>query len=159
MSCFQPIEIAIKKLFLQQIVVFNIAHSHILFSLFSPWQDSWNKQMFNIFFKKINHSFKSTMSQCRFPLHWSTLCTVWLDWAIYWTLGNFSNHVATIILPKLPTFKGNFCKGVQNLSFFQWNHFWATLIDIWRLFNGHTACVELFEKLFYRIGFLNPITL
>ena len=35
-----------------------------------------------------------------------------------------------IILPKSPTFLGNFCKGVFN--------FWATFIDIWRLFIDHT---------------------
>ena len=35
---------------------------------------------------------------------------VWPDWAIYCTLGNFSKPVATIILPKSPTFLGNFCK-------------------------------------------------
>ena len=29
---------------------------------------------------------------------------VWPDWAIYCTLGNFSEPAATIILPKLPTF-------------------------------------------------------
>ena len=34
---------------------------------------------------------------------------------------------------------GNFCKGVKNLSFFLWNHFWANFIDIWRLFTGHTG--------------------
>ena len=43
--------------------------------------------------------------------------TVWSDWAIYWILGNFSKSVASIILPKLPTFLGNFCKGVKNFNF------------------------------------------
>ena len=33
---------------------------------------------------------------------------VWPDWAIYWTLGNFSKSVATISLHKSPTFLGNF---------------------------------------------------
>ena len=36
--------------------------------------------------------------------------SVWPDWAIYCTLGNFSKSVAAIILPKLPTFLGKFCK-------------------------------------------------
>ena len=27
----------------------------------------------------------------------------------------------------------------KSLSDFQWNHFWATFIDIWRLFPGHTV--------------------
>ena len=31
---------------------------------------------------------------------------VWPDWAIYYTLGNFSKHVVTVILLKLPTFLG-----------------------------------------------------
>ena len=30
---------------------------------------------------------------------------------------------------------GNFSKGVKK---FLWNNFWATFIDIWRLFTGHT---------------------
>ena len=41
------------------------------------------------------------------------LSSVWPDSAIYWTLGNFSKPVATISLPKSPTFLGNFCKGVK----------------------------------------------
>ena len=42
---------------------------------------------------------------------------MWPDWTIYWTLGNFSKSVATISLPKSPTFLGNFCKGVKILIF------------------------------------------
>ena len=30
---------------------------------------------------------------------------------------DFSNPVATVILPKLPTFLGNFCKGVKIFNF------------------------------------------
>ena len=44
--------------------------------------------------------------------------SVWPDWAIFCTLGNFSKRVARIIWP---------------------NHFWATFMKIWRLFTGHTA--------------------
>ena len=36
---------------------------------------------------------------------------------IYYTLSNFSKPVATIILPKLPTFLGDFCKGVKIFHF------------------------------------------
>ena len=39
------------------------------------------------------------------------------DWAIYWTLGNFSMSVATISLSKSLPFLGNFCKGVKNFNF------------------------------------------
>ena len=42
---------------------------------------------------------------------------VWPDWAIYWTLDNFSKPLATISLPKSPTFSGNFYKGVKILNF------------------------------------------
>ena len=31
----------------------------------------------------------------------------------------------------------------QNLLFFKWNHFWATFIDIWWLFTGHTVLFPL----------------
>ena len=43
--------------------------------------------------------------------------SVWPDWAIYWTLGNFSKPLATINLPKSPTLLGNFCKGVKIFNF------------------------------------------
>ena len=39
------------------------------------------------------------------------------DWAIYWTLGNFSKPLAAISLPKSTTLLGNFCKGVKTLIF------------------------------------------
>ena len=35
------------------------------------------------------------------------------DWEIYWTFGIFLKPLATIIVPKSPTFLGNFCKGVK----------------------------------------------
>ena len=44
--------------------------------------------------------------------------SVWPDWAIYWTLGNFSKDLATIILPKSDTFLGNFGDGVKIFIFF-----------------------------------------
>ena len=42
---------------------------------------------------------------------------VWPDWAIFCTLGNHSKLVAKIILPKLPTLLGNFCKGAKTFHF------------------------------------------
>ena len=42
---------------------------------------------------------------------------VWPDWAIYWTLGEFLNTLATINLSKSPTFLGNFCKHVEIFHF------------------------------------------
>ena len=52
------------------------------------------------------------------------LCVIKLKF----TLGEFSKPVATIILPKLPTFLGNFCKGVKIF---------------------HVSCVIIFGKLLY----------
>ena len=36
---------------------------------------------------------------------------------LYWSLGNFLKPLATIKLPKSPTFLGNFCKGVKIYHF------------------------------------------
>ena len=36
------------------------------------------------------------------------------DWVIYSILGNFSKHATTIILPKPPTFLGQFFLSCQN---------------------------------------------
>ena len=44
--------------------------------------------------------------------------SVWPDWVIYCTLGNFAKPMATIILPKSPTFLGNFCKCVKTFHFY-----------------------------------------
>ena len=65
--------------------------------------------------------------------------SVWPDWAIYWTLGNFWKPVATISLPKYLTFLGDFCKGVKIIYFSSEIIFGQLLIDIRRLFTGHTA--------------------
>ena len=46
-----------------------------------------------------------------------SLANVWADWAIYWTLGNFSSLWQQLILPKSPTFLGNFCKLSKSLIF------------------------------------------
>ena len=48
-------------------------------------------------------------------------------------LGKHSKPVATTILPKLPTMLGNFCISIKII------HFWATFIDIWRFYTGHTG--------------------
>ena len=47
----------------------------------------------------------------------SILLTVWPDLAIYWTLGKFLKPLATIKLPKYPSFLGSFCKGVKIIHF------------------------------------------
>ena len=52
---------------------------------------------------------------------------VWPDWVIYCILGNFSKPVATISLPKLPTFIGNFFKLSKSIILLV-KSFWATFI-------------------------------
>ena len=61
----------------------------------------------------------------------------WPDSAIYWTLDNFLKPLATINLPRSPTFLGNFCKGVKIY------HFSSEIIlgNFYRhfvIFSGHT---------------------
>ena len=55
------------------------------------------------------------------------LYSVWPDWTIYSTYGNFSKPVATIILPKSPTFLYYFCKGFKNFHFSSEIIFWKLL--------------------------------
>ena len=58
---------------------------------------------------------------------------------IYWTLGNFTKPVATISLPKSPTFLGNFCKGEKIFNVSSEIIFGQLLQTIWRFLSGHTA--------------------
>ena len=67
------------------------------------------------------------------------LWSVWPDWAIYFTLGNFSKPVARIIFPKLPTFSVNFCNGVIILHC-------SSEIFFGQLFTGHTGYDEVREN-------------
>ena len=59
--------------------------------------------------------------------------------AIYLTLCNLFKPLATF-LPKLPTFLGNFCKGVKIplINFSSEIIFWATFRHL-AIFSGHTA--------------------
>ena len=66
--------------------------------------------------------------------------SVWPDWAIYWTMGNFLKPLETIYLPKPSTFLDNLCKG------FKIHHFRATFIDIWQFFSGHTGENQVVKK-------------
>ena len=75
-----------------------------------------------------------------------TLVAVWPDLAIYWTFGNFLKHLATINLPRSPTFLGIFVKFSCEIIFrqllwrfvdFFWSH-WLKLITWLEQFN-HTG--------------------
>ena len=68
------------------------------------------------------------------------LHSVWPDWAIYWTLGKFLKRLATIYLPNLPHSLAIFVKVSKSIDFLV-KSFWATFIDIWRFFSGHTVCI------------------
>ena len=54
--------------------------------------------------------------------------------AIYWTFGNFLKPLATINLPKSPTFLGNFCKCVKIYHFSSEINFGQLFIVNWRFF-------------------------
>ena len=62
---------------------------------------------------------------------------VWPYWAIYWTLGNFLKPMATISLPKSPTFLGNFWKVWQFIIFLV-KSFLANFYTHLAIFSGHT---------------------
>ena len=52
--------------------------------------------------------------------------------------GQLLKHLSTINLPKSPHILRQFLQRCQNLSFFYWNLFWATFIDIWWFLSSHT---------------------
>ena len=62
---------------------------------------------------------------------------VWPDWAIYWTLRNFLMPLATIILPKSPTFLGNFSIGVKIYHFSSEINFRQLLYTFGQFFWSH----------------------
>ena len=81
---------------------------------------------------------------------------MWPDWAIFYTLGNFSKPLATISLPKYLTFLGNFCKGVKiyhfsseiifgqlyrHLAIFIWAHWLRSTVFV--------SCYQIFSQPLY----------
>ena len=120
-----------------------LVHIHILgFWKGSIWQVSSILRAYLLPNFKIFYSFRAASF---FLFRWQSLCPappVWPDWAIYWTLGNFSKLLALINLSRSPTFLGNFCKGVKIFYFFLVKSFLGNFIDIWRLFTGHTDCTQ-----------------
>ena len=65
----------------------------------------------------LDDRFKIKKRTCLKPSSFHSSSSVWPDWGIYWTLGNFLKPLAAINLPKSPTFLGNFCKGVKIYHF------------------------------------------
>ena len=74
------------------------------------------------FFTKISHDNDASTFSVKRVWTSDDHLSVWPDWLIYWTLGHFLKPLATINLPKYPTFFGNFCKGVKI------NHFSSEII-------------------------------
>ena len=81
----------------------------------------WNFGMHSSLFRKWRtfEQKKFDFSKQKFFGKWSQVYKepVWPDWAIYWTLGNFLKPLATINLPKSPTFLSSFCEGVKIYHF------------------------------------------
>ena len=79
----------------------------------SRYHSPWNKSAcFAQFCKRQNEYFPIS----KFAVKWRLIvvwCSVWADWAIFCTLANFLKPLATINMPKVFTFLGNFCKGVK----------------------------------------------
>ena len=78
--------------------------------------------------------------------------SVWPDWVIYWTLGNFLKPLATIHLPKSPIFLGNFCKGVKIVHFSSeiiFGNFYRHLL----IFSGHSDLFIVYFRSFQKKHF------
>ena len=74
-------------------------------------------------------------------LRFCEFLSVWPDWAIYWTLGNFIKPLAAINLPKSNTFLGNYWKGVNIYNFSC--DFWANFYRNLGFLSGHTDyCIQ-----------------
>ena len=80
---------------------------------------------------------------------------MWPDWAIFCTLGNFSNPGTTIGLPKSPTFLRNFCKDVK-IYHFSNEIIFGYFIEIREFFSGHTACILPFQTFHGRLSGRKP---
>ena len=84
--------------------------------------------------------------QIDFDRDYGPLGAVWPDWAIYYTLGNFLKPLATINLPKSPTFLGNFGKGVKIYHFSYEISFGQLLWTFGDFFWSHSLGVRSGDK-------------
>ena len=73
---------------------------------------------------------------------------VWPDWTIYWTLDKFLKPLATINLPKSPTFLCNFCKGVKIYHFSSEIVIGQLLKSFGNFFWSHWSSVTSFVEYF-----------
>ena len=91
---------------------------------------------------------KSQFQRNLFPLkkifHLSLTTSVtrlgdWLDF------GQLFKAIGNIYFAQISHILRHFLWRWQNLSFFKWNHFWATFIDIWRFFLVTLQCPNMFH--------------
>ena len=76
---------------------------------------------------------------------------MWPDLAIYWTLGNYSKPLATINLPKCPTFLGNFCTCVKIFNFYSeiiLDNFYRHLASFYWSHCPRVTFITLFQAIF-----------
>ena len=79
------------------------------------------------------HNSRVIKYDCRaFKFH-----AVWPDWAIM-HFGLLFKAFGNNLFAKISHILRQFLLRCQNLSFFWWNHFWATFTGIWRFLSGHT---------------------
>ena len=102
-----------------------ISYLPLYLALFCPSQPSFSSSFLCTTNALLDLHLSLLVCSCHFPssVFPTYLCSfcllqpVWPDWAIYWTLGKFLKPLATIYLPKSPTFLGKFWKGVKIYHF------------------------------------------
>ena len=106
---------ALATILVTLINIWTTFYSHI----WSHWTRSRSCQIFIEFFPDFDFRI------CKLIDEVLLVTSVWPDWGIYWTLGNFLKPLAPINLPKSSTLLGNICKGVKIYHFSLEIYFWA----------------------------------
>ena len=123
--------------------------------IWSHWTRSRSCQIFIEFFPDFDFRI------CKLIDEVLLVTSVWPDWGIYWTLGNFLKPLLTINLPKSATFLGNFVKVSKSLFFlvksfignfyrhlaaFYWSHCWSVNLrrpKLARFESQNLICTEM----------------
>ena len=114
-SFFFTLLYSLSLYFFTQVFRLGICFQHLSFSF-------WFRKTLLSFLIKLqlfclNLSLCLSISMSLFNTQYFSFQSVWTDWTIYWTLGNFSKSFSTINLSTSPTLLGNFCKGVKIFDF------------------------------------------
>ena len=109
----------------------------------------------NIFYDRTKRSKNVVLCLC---LSGCSTRSVRPDRVINWTLGNFLKPLATIYLPKSPTFLGNFCKSVKidhfSSEFIFGNFYRHSVIFFWLHWTQLNVCQN---SLFHCFSTFSPI--